>query len=84
MYGHRTEFKKQVFRLRDAKSMRVHLTVKSFPIRAIALMIEAAITSGTSVNFYQTIRRNNPEYSHLHTRRRENLKSHLERTLLLL
>jgi hypothetical protein len=26
--------------------------------------------------FYQTTRRNNPEDSHLHIRRRENLKSH--------
>jgi hypothetical protein len=30
----------------------------------------------TSVNFYQTTRRNVPEDSHLHTRRFENLKSH--------
>jgi hypothetical protein len=30
----------------------------------------------TSVNFYQTTRRNIPEGSYLHTRRRENLKSH--------
>jgi hypothetical protein len=43
-------------------------------IRTIAL--EAASTSETSVNYYQTTRRNNPEDSHLHTRRRENLKSH--------
>jgi hypothetical protein len=43
---------------------------------AIALMMEAASTSETSVNFYQTTRRYNPEYSHLHTRRRENLKSY--------
>jgi hypothetical protein len=33
-------------------------------------------TSETSVNFYPTTRRNNPEDSHLSTRRRENLKSH--------
>jgi hypothetical protein len=33
-------------------------------------------TPETWVNFYQTTRRNNPEDSHLHTRRRENLKSH--------
>jgi hypothetical protein len=33
--------------------------------RAIALMMEAASTSETSVNFYQTTRRYNPEYSHL-------------------
>jgi hypothetical protein len=30
-----------------------------------------------SVNFYQTTRRNNPEDSHLHTRRLQNLKSQL-------
>jgi hypothetical protein len=40
-------------------------------------MIEAASTSETTVNFYQTTRRNNPEDSRLHTRRRENLKSHI-------
>jgi hypothetical protein len=39
-------------------------------------MMEAASTSETLVNFYQTTRRNNPEDSHLRTRRRENLKSH--------
>jgi hypothetical protein len=33
--------------------------------RAIALMMEAAITSETSVNFHQTTRCNNPEDSHL-------------------
>jgi hypothetical protein len=41
----------------------------------IALMMEAASTSETSVNFYQTTRRNNPEDSHLHTRSRESMKS---------
>jgi hypothetical protein len=30
-----------------------------------------------SIYFYQTTRRNNPEDSHIHTRRRENLKSHI-------
>jgi hypothetical protein len=39
-------------------------------------MMKAAGTSETLVNFYQTTRRNNPEDSHLHTRRRKNLKSH--------
>jgi hypothetical protein len=38
-------------------------------------MMETASTSETSVNFYQTTRRNNLEDSYLHTRRRENLKS---------
>jgi hypothetical protein len=35
-------------------------------IRAIALMMEAANTSETSVNFYQTTRLYNPEDSNLH------------------
>jgi hypothetical protein len=43
----------------------------------IALMMKAARTSETLVNFYQTKRRYNPEDSHLHTHRRENLKSYL-------
>jgi hypothetical protein len=42
----------------------------------IALMMEAVNTSETSVSFYQRIRRNIPEDSHLHTRLRENLESH--------
>jgi hypothetical protein len=45
-------------------------------ITLIALIMEAASTSETSVDFYHTTLRNNPEVSHLHTRRRENLKSH--------
>jgi hypothetical protein len=39
--------------------------------------MEAASTSETSVKFYQTARHNNPEDSHLHTRNRKNLKSHM-------
>jgi hypothetical protein len=39
-------------------------------------MMEAVSTSKTSVNFYQTTRRNNSEDSHLRTHRRENLKSY--------
>jgi hypothetical protein len=39
-------------------------------------MMEAASTSETSVNFYQTTGRYDPEDSYLHTRRRENLKCH--------
>jgi hypothetical protein len=46
--------------------------------RAIALMMEAASTSETSVNFYQITRRYNAEDSHLGTHRRENLKSYLK------
>jgi ribosomal protein L18E len=45
-------------------------------IKAIALMMEAASISETSVNFYQITRRYKPEDSHLRTHRRENLKSH--------
>jgi hypothetical protein len=41
----------------------------------IAVMMEAASSSETSINFYQTTRRNNPEDSHLYTRRRGKLKS---------
>jgi hypothetical protein len=40
-------------------------------------MIEAVNFSETSVNICQATRRNIPEDSHLHTRRLENLKSHL-------
>jgi hypothetical protein len=42
----------------------------------IALMMEAARTSETLVNVYQTTRCYNPEDSHLRTHRRENLKSY--------
>jgi hypothetical protein len=40
-------------------------------------MMEAASTSETLVNFYQTTRRYNSEDSHLLTHSRENLKSYL-------
>jgi hypothetical protein len=45
--------------------------------RLIALMMEAARTSETLVNFYQTTWRYNPEDSHLHTHHHENLKTYL-------
>jgi hypothetical protein len=51
--------------------------------RAITLMMEAASTSETAVNFYQATRRNNLEDIHLHTRRRENLKYHFMCLLLV-
>jgi hypothetical protein len=44
--------------------------------REMALM-EAASSTEMSVNFYQTTRLTIPEDSHLHTRRREDIKSHL-------
>jgi hypothetical protein len=43
----------------------------------VALMMEAVSTSETSVNFYDTLQRYIPQYSHLYTRRCEKLKSHL-------
>jgi hypothetical protein len=46
-------------------------------LTVIDLMMEAARTSETLVNFYQTTRHYNPEDSHLYTHRRENLKSYL-------
>jgi hypothetical protein len=42
-------------------------------------MMETASTSETSVNFYQTTRRNNPEDSHLRAHRRGNLKCRSEK-----
>jgi hypothetical protein len=51
---------------KDLKTMKMAII--------IALMMEAARTSETSVNFYQTTRRYNPQYSHVLTRRRENPK----------
>jgi hypothetical protein len=47
-------------------------------------MMEAARTSETLANFYQTTRRYNPEDSHLRTHRRENLKSYLVRKLAII
>jgi hypothetical protein len=45
--------------------------------------MEAASTSDMTVNFYQTKPRNNPEDSHLHTHRSENLKTHLTIILII-
>jgi hypothetical protein len=65
----------------SGKTMAVFLAVAPCSLvevyqRFIALMMEAAKTSETLVNFYQTTRRYNPEDSHLRTHRRENLKSY--------
>jgi hypothetical protein len=43
----------------------------------MALMKETANISETSANVYQITWSNNPEDSHLHTRRRDNLNSQL-------
>jgi predicted transcriptional regulator len=53
------------------------LLFAAFGYSNFKLMMEAASTSDTSVNFYQTIRRYNPEDSHLHTHRRESPKYYL-------
>jgi hypothetical protein len=45
-------------------------------------MMEAARTSETLLNFYQTTRRYNPEDRHIRTRRRENLKYYELRSFL--
>jgi hypothetical protein len=42
-----------------------HKVCELCTVNHIALMMAAASTSETSVNFYQTTRRNNPEDSHL-------------------
>jgi hypothetical protein len=46
-------------------------------IIAMTKTMTAVSNSETSVNFDHTTRRVNPEDSHLHTRRHENLKSHI-------
>jgi hypothetical protein len=50
-------------------------------VSIITVMMEAVRTSETSV-YSKATRRYIPEGSHLHTRRRENLKSHLTSLLL--
>jgi hypothetical protein len=62
----------------------VSVVLTAFIIRAIiVLMMESGNTSKISVNLYHTTRRNNTEDIHLHTRRRENLKSRRLRVWVL-
>jgi hypothetical protein len=49
---------------------------------SIALMMVAVSTFETSVSFYETTQGNVSEGNHLHTRYRENLKSHLLQSFL--
>jgi hypothetical protein len=49
-----------------------------FYVDDIALMMKATSTSETLVKFYRITRRENPEDSNFHSRRREKLKSHHE------
>jgi hypothetical protein len=51
--------------------------------QTITLMMEAASGFEKSVN-YQITRRNNPEDTHIHTRRSENMKSHNEKDVSVL
>jgi hypothetical protein len=54
-----------------------------FSVRIIIAMMMVAISaSETSVNFYDTTRHNIPECSHIHARRRVNLKSDLYNWLI--
>jgi hypothetical protein len=51
---------------------------------AIAVMMEAVKISETSMNFlYHATRRKNPEDSHFHSQRRENLKYHAKQLLVV-
>jgi hypothetical protein len=50
----------------------------------ITLMMEAVCTSETSVNFYETTRRNIPQDCHLHTRLRENLQSNINHLIFVM
>jgi hypothetical protein len=71
----------RVARRQNLEQQHRHILAATFIITA--LMMEVASSSETSVNFYQTTRRYNPEDSHLHSRRRENLKSYLAPSALL-
>jgi hypothetical protein len=61
----------------DDRASLISVTIFLKYPNLIALMMEAARTSETLVNFYQNTRRYNPEDSHVRTHRRENLKSYL-------
>jgi hypothetical protein len=71
---------------RDSSVMKLRLEIISWQRQGVfkdgcllgccALMMEAVSTSETSVDFYQTTRCKIPKDSQLHTRRRENQKSH--------
>jgi hypothetical protein len=65
--GHTIRGKEKVSCSLQSANLFFFLSIEKLQIeiRAIALMVEAASTSETSVNFYQTTRRNNPEDSHL-------------------
>jgi hypothetical protein len=57
------------WKLTDVSEMRTDPIIRT-------MTIETVSTSETSINFYETTQRNIREGCHLHTRLRENLKSH--------
>jgi hypothetical protein len=61
----RTGSLKVRFQFLAAASMKITVFL-DVTLLLIALMMEVVNTSGTSVNFYQTTRRNFPEDSYLH------------------
>jgi hypothetical protein len=62
----------------DVSEVRTASIIREMNDEFINLMLEAVSTSETSVNVNVTTRRYIPEDSKLHTRRREDLKSHKE------
>jgi hypothetical protein len=64
-------------KLTDVSEVRIACIVIT-----IALMMDAVRTSKTSVNFNVTTRHYIPEDFNLHTRRRENLKSHISMLII--
>jgi hypothetical protein len=50
---------------RPCEKKKIEVRFQVLTAASIALMMEAASTSETSVNFYQTTRRNNSEGRHL-------------------
>jgi hypothetical protein len=57
--------------------MTVFSNVARFASQKLTDVSEMLASYETSVNFYETIWRNIPEDSDIHTRRREKLKSHM-------
>jgi hypothetical protein len=49
----------------DPNTRKLNTQSNHYEVRAIALMKEAVLTSETSVNWYQSTRRYNPEDGHL-------------------
>jgi hypothetical protein len=67
--------KSHFFWAETLEPVRISFTWSEIRSHFIALLMEAASASEKPVNYYKTTRRSNSEHRHLHTRRRENLKS---------